>query len=77
MAGVWTVPPRSQFCPRQSGPSGRWQGEENDSSLIQLMMSLSNLECFAHRHRETIDIEIIELDGGADKADEGDAGGGI
>ena len=41
------------------------------------MMSLSNLECFAHRHRETIDIEIIELDGGADKADEGDAGGGI
>ncbi len=29
-----------------------------------------------HRHREAVDVEIVELDGGADEAGEGDAGGG-
>ena len=29
-----------------------------------------------HRHGEAVDVEIVELDGGADEAGEGDAGSG-
>jgi len=29
-----------------------------------------------HRHRKAVDVEIVELDGGADEGGKGDAGGG-
>ena len=55
---------------------GDAEGEEGIQRLHRRVAVGEEHRADHHRHGEAVDVEIVELDGGADEAGEGDAGGG-
>jgi len=52
------------------------EGEEGIQRLRRRIAAGEKYRADHHRYRETIDVEIVELDGSADEAGKGDTGGG-
>ena len=55
---------------------GDAEGEEGVQRLRRGIAARKENRPDHHRHREAVDVEIVELDGGANEAGEGDSGGG-
>ena len=55
---------------------GDAEGEKRIQRLHRRIAAGEKHRADHHRHGEAVDVEVIEFDGGADEAGEGDAGGG-
>ncbi len=60
----------------RAGEKGQAEGEEGIEFLHCRIVVRKEQRPDHHRHGETVDIEIVELDRRADETGEGDAGGG-
>ena len=65
-----------QQCPDGAGKKRDAEGEERIQRLRCRIAAGEKHRAYHHRHGQTVDVEIVKFDGGADEARECDAGGG-